>query len=95
MSKRTPLNKRIMIWIGTVTAILTLVFGLQTLYKELITKVRSEKEVESLILSSRIQLDAGDYLQAWEILGKGDQYGVMQEELLTAKYKQHSPGYAT
>ncbi len=83
----TPLNKRIMIWVGAVTAILSLGFGLQTLYMQLITKVESKNEVESLILSSQIQLDAGDHLQAWKILGKGDQYGVMQEELVTAKIK--------
>lgn len=81
------LNKRITVWVGCITAILTLVFGLQRLYTQLSTTVKAKKEVETLIQSSQIQLDAGGYSQAWKILSQADQHEVMQDEIDIAKIK--------
>ena len=79
--------KRIMVWVGSITAILTLIFGLQQLYTSLATHAKAKKEVTSLIQSSQVQLDAKDYDQAWKMLAEADQKGVMQDEIELAKVK--------
>jgi len=80
-------NKRIMIWVGSITAILTLIFGLQQFYTQLTSKIKDSENVDTLLQASQVRIDAKDYPQAWEALEQADQYNVMEDEVESAKVR--------
>jgi len=80
-----PVVKRIMIWVGSITAILTLIIGLQQLYTQIETNLEAKNEVDILIKISKLKVDVGDYTQAWEHLQEAEKYDVMEDEIESAK----------
>jgi hypothetical protein len=81
------LNKRIMFWVGSITAILTLIFAVQQVYTQITSSIKAKEEVQTLIESSQIKLESLDYAQAWDILSQADQYKVMQDDVESIKVK--------
>jgi hypothetical protein len=78
-------GKQIMIWLGSITTVLTLIFGLQRLYSQTTTTIEAKEEVGILIKISKIKVDVGDYTQAWELLTQAEEYEVMEEEIEVSK----------
>lgn len=84
--KKSP-TKQIMIWVGSATAILTLIFGIQQLYVSIIANNKIKKEVRNLIQSSQVFVDSNEYNYAWDLLVKADQLGIMKADIEDAKVK--------
>lgn len=79
------LNKSIMIWVGIITALLSLFFGMQKLYSQWSTQTEAKKEVARLLAVSAMEIEAHDYNLAWNTLEQASQQNEMQDEVTATK----------
>src|SRR5687767_684667 len=84
-TNRAISGKKIMSWVGGVTAILTLVFGLQQLFA-VAGKWRKEKQrTAELLAVAKEQRDSRHYADAWATLQEAEQVDDDNEDVATAR----------
>ena len=58
--------ERVLRWVGSITAVLSLIFGIQQLVQAITENNANEREITELKQLAAVQLDSGEYAMAWD-----------------------------